>query len=130
MARQRLDAAGWAALIDEWRQSGLGLSAFCKQRGLSRGTMQNWVYKPALKLAVEDARRASRARRDAPVARAEPPALPPAFLPVRLAAVIAPPTGPKNHTAIEVVLGEGRRIVVSPGFDPETLRQVVAALEA
>jgi hypothetical protein len=29
-----------------------------------------------------------------------------------------------------VVLGEGRRIAVGPGFDPETLRRVVAALEA
>lgn len=128
MARQRFDAAEWAALIDEWRQSGLGLPAFCKLRGLSRGTMQNWVYKPALKLAVEDARRDSRARRDAP-ATAEHPAPPPAFLPVRFAAIIPPVNEPTSHPALEVVLGGGRRIAVGPGFDPETLRRVVAALE-
>jgi hypothetical protein len=130
MARQRLDAAEWAVLIDEWRRGGLSLPAFCKQRGLSRGTMQNWVYKPALRRAVEDARRAPQAGRSAPVATAERPTPPPAFLPVRLAEVTAPTPGPTGRSAIEVVLGGGRRIVVGPGFDPETLRLVVAALEA
>ena len=128
MARQRLDAAEWAVLIDEWRRGGLSLPAFCKRRGLSRGTMQNWVYKPALRRAAEDARRASRARRGAPVATAERPTPPPTFLPVRLAEITAPPP-PTGRAAIEVVLGGGRRIVVDPGFDPETLRLVVAALE-
>jgi hypothetical protein len=41
----------------------------------------------------------------------------------------APSTGPQTRSAIEVVLGQGRRIAVGPGFDPETLRQVVAILE-
>jgi hypothetical protein len=57
MARVQLQAADWATLIDEWRQSGLSLQAFCQRHGLSRGMMQNWVYKPALKRAVEEARR-------------------------------------------------------------------------
>jgi hypothetical protein len=129
MARQRLAAAEWAVLIDQWRQSGLSLPAFCKQRGLSRGTMQNWVYKPGLKLAVENARRASETRRRSPVVTVALPTPPPAFLPVRFAGTIPPPPEPKNHAALEVVLSGGRRIVVSPGFDPETLRRVVAALE-
>lgn len=129
MARQRLDAAEWAVLIDEWRRGGLGLPAFCKKRDLSRGTMQNWVYKPALRLAVEDARRASQAGCSAPVATAERPTPTPAFLPVRLAEITAPTPEPMGRSAIEVVLGGGRRIVVGPGFDPETLRLVVAALE-
>lgn len=128
MARQRLDAAEWAVLIDEWRRGGLSLPAFCRQRDLSRGTMQNWVYKPALRRAVEDARRASQAGRRAPVAAAERPTPTPAFLPVRLAEITAP-TPQTGRAAIEVVLSGGRRIVVGPGFDPETLRLVVAALE-
>ena len=129
MARQRLDAAEWAVLIDEWRRGGLSLPAFCKRRDLSRGTMQNWVYKPALRRAVEDARHASQAGRSAPMATTERPTPTPAFLPVRLAEITAP-TPPTGRAAIEVVLGGGRRIVVGPGFDPETLRLVVAALEA
>ncbi len=62
MARVRRQAAEWAALIDQWRQSGLGLAAFCERHGISRGTMQNWVYKPELKRAVDQARRESRGR--------------------------------------------------------------------
>jgi hypothetical protein len=34
MARIRRQAAEWAALIDQWRQSGLSLPAFCQQQGL------------------------------------------------------------------------------------------------
>jgi hypothetical protein len=119
----------WAARIDQWRESGLSLPAFCQRHGLSRGTMQNWVYKPALRRAVEDVRRAAQTPRDEPAVTAEVPTPPHAFLPVRLAGVINPSAEPGSRSAIEVVLGEGRRVAVGPGFDPETLRRVVAALE-
>jgi hypothetical protein len=128
MARVRLRATDWAALIDEWRQSGLSLPAFSQRHGLSRGTMQNWVYKPALQRAVEEA------RHEAPVA--EPPRAgrpprsdpAPAFLPVQIAEASVRDEAP-DRTGVEVVLGPTRRIVVAPGFDPETLRRVVAVLE-
>jgi hypothetical protein len=87
--------------------------------------MQNWVYKPRLKLAVEDARRASRESHGAPAAATRPPA----FLPVRLEEIAAGPPKPHTRSAIEVLLGQGRRILVGPGLDPETLRRVVAVLE-
>ena len=130
IARQGFRAAQWAVLIDEWNASGLNLTEFCQRRGLSRGTMQGWVYKPALKRAIENARRgailtvAKSSKEDAS------PVPQPAFLPVRLVEVTAPAPDAKGHAAIEVVLAGGRRILVGPGFDPETLRQVVAALEA
>jgi hypothetical protein len=80
MARIRRQAAEWAALIDRWRRSGLSLPAFCQRHGLSRGSMQNRVYKPELKCAVEAARREVQRHVDEPPA----PAAVPAFLPVRL----------------------------------------------
>jgi hypothetical protein len=43
MARVRRPAAEWAALIDEWHDSGLSLLAFCQRLGLNFGTMQEWV---------------------------------------------------------------------------------------
>jgi hypothetical protein len=128
MAKSGRQAADWAALIDEWRQSGLSLPAFCQRHGLSRGTMQNWVYKPALKLAVEEARRGARA---AEASRADRPLLSapaPAFLPVRIAEATAGYEAP-DRTGVEIVLGAGRRIVLGAGFDTETLRRVVAVLE-
>ena len=129
MARQRFRAAQWAVLIDEWKASGLNLTEFCQRRGLSRGTMQGWVYKPTLKRAIENARRGA-SLTAAKTSQKDASSVPsPAFLPVRLVEATAPTPEAKSHAAIEVVLTGGRRILVGPGFDPQTLRQVVAALE-
>jgi hypothetical protein len=126
MARQRLRAEQWASLIDRWRAGGLSLPVFCERNGVRPGTMRNWVYKPALKRAVEKARRATQASCETPAEAAELAESTPVFLPVKIAEVA---TEPKRHTAIEVILREGRRIRVRGGFDPQTLRQVVATLE-
>jgi hypothetical protein len=128
MAKVRRQAAEWARLIDQWRASGLSLPAFCSQQGLKRGTMQNWVYKPSLKRAVDQARIQAGA---AETPHLDPPSLPqpsPAFLPIRVAEVVATSSVP-DRTGVEVVLAAGRRIVVGAGFDPETLRRVLAVLE-
>ena len=124
MARQRLRAEQWAVLIDRWRAGGLSLPVFCERNGIRPGTMQNWVYKPAMKHGVENARRAAQAPCATPAEMAERV---PAFLPVKLTGVAT--TEPKEHVAIEVILRQGRRIRVRLGFDPDTLRQVVAVLE-
>ena len=127
MARVRRGAAEWAVWIDEWRGSGLSLPAFCQRHGLSRGTMQNWVYKPELKRAVEEARRRVQAI-DEPREESVPsvPAAP-VFLPVQV--VEAATRGNGERAGVEVVLGEGRRIVLRAGFDVDTLRRVVVVLE-
>ncbi len=130
MANLRRQAAEWAALIDEWRRSGLSLPAFCRIHDLSRGTMQNWVYKPTLKRAVQEARREvhpSPADPN-PTDKRLPSEPPPAFLPVHVAE--RPAASPSTHrSGVEVVLGTGRRVSLEAGFDPETLRRVVAVLE-
>jgi hypothetical protein len=132
MARRRLGAAQWAVLIDEWRQSGLSLQEFCRRRGLNPGTMQGWVYKPALKRAIE----ASRSKARGIAIKASQEATPvetarsPVFLPVQFAQAAAGSQPPRDRTAIEVILSGGRRVAVGPGFDDETLRRVVAMLES
>ena len=127
MAKVRRQAAEWASLIDQWRASGLSLPAFCSQHGLKRGTMQNWVYKTPLKRAVEEVRRQARSAGTPRQGPLPLPAPSPTFLPIRIAELAAPPM--PDRTGVEVVLGPGRRIVIAPGFDPETLRRVVAVLE-
>ena len=104
-------------------RSGLDLPEFCRRRGLSRGTMQGWVYKPALKRAIEAARRGGRGQGSGSSQESRPaePAPSPAFLPVRFAEAAAPSPPSTGRAAIEVVLGGGRRVAVGPGFDPETL---------
>jgi hypothetical protein len=132
MKRHRRGAAEWAALIDEWNASGLKLPEFCRQRGLSRGTMLGWVYKPALKQAIESARRKGLGQANKALPESLPGAPIPShtFLPVRLAETPAVAQPPTDRAAIEVVLGAGRRVAVAPGFDEETLRQVVLVLES
>jgi hypothetical protein len=44
------------------------------------------------------------------------------FLPIHVLAGTAP-------TGVEIHLGDGRMICVRPGFDRQTLREVLAALE-
>ena len=106
MARHRRGTAEWAALIDEWKQGGLDLAEFCRRRGLSRGTMQGWVYKTPLKRAIE----ATRRQRSGEVAKASPQANPAespssiAFLPVRCGSPRtwcrnAPPTPPPSRSS-------------------------------
>ena len=119
MAKVRLGAADRAAWVGLWRHGGLSLPAFCRQHRINLATMRGWVYKQDRRLAVESATSASYAE---PAPDARPLAA--AFLPIRLVEPIAP-----DHAGVEVVLGTGRRIVVGPGFDPDTLRRVVAVLE-
>lgn len=120
MARLRRSAAAWAALIDEWHESGLSLPAFCQRRGLNSGTMQGWVYKRTHKDALERAQRDEGSAEDPPTAAA--------FLPVRIVAAERVHEG-ADRSGVEILLGASRRIAVAAGFDPETLRRVVAVLE-
>jgi transposase-like protein len=95
--------AKWRGLMAEHGDSGLSASAFCRQRGLRVSQFYGWRKRL----------RQSSARQ---------------FLEVQVLrtpekAVIGP------GRAIEIRLADGRRIVVEPGFDPNHLRAVVAALE-
>jgi hypothetical protein len=107
------------ALIDQWHKSGLSLPAFCAPRGVNPKTMSGWVHNPAYRAAIDQAR--SEAVTPQVLDLAEP-----AFLPVRVAEAQARTPG---RAGVAVVIGSGRRVVVGPGFDAETLRRVVAVLE-
>jgi DNA-directed RNA polymerase specialized sigma24 family protein len=82
MLRVRRIAAERAALIDQWRDSGLSLPAYCARRGLHAKTMSGWVFKPAHRAAIDAARGAAS---PAVEARGEhnPFTPEPSFLPVR-----------------------------------------------
>ena len=117
MAITKPGTASWPNLIAQWRLSGLTQAEYCTRRGISLPSFRYHLYKPSH--------------------RSGPPCSPretatngtPLFLPVVCSPVpqgdglLAPPASP-----IEVVLSDGLRIAVAPGFDPETLRSVVDAL--
>ena len=93
----------WRGLISEQSGSGQTIVAFCRERGLTTSQFYTWR---------------KRLRRSA----AEQ------FLEVQIAKPAARPT-PSKRGAIEIRLAEGRCVLVEPGFDPDHLRAVVAALE-
>jgi transposase-like protein len=94
--------AKWRGLVSEQSGSGQTIVAFCRDRGLTTSQFYSW----------RNRLRGSAAEQ---------------FLEVQV--VKARPI-PSNRGGIEVRLAEGRCVLVEPGFDPEHLRAVVAALEA
>jgi hypothetical protein len=106
----------WLTLIKDFRRSGLRHAEFCRKREISLHTFRKRLYgQKALAPAID--------RNRDPV-----PLAPTRFLPVRLKPdgelPLVPPADP-----LAIVLPGGRRIVVGKGFDTETLRRLIAAIE-
>lgn len=97
----------WRQRFALWRQSGLTIRGFCDQHGLSQASFYAW--------------RRELLRRDARRAPTDPSAT--TFVPVQV--VSTPPTTP-----LELVLTDGRIVRVTPDFDADTLRRLLATLEA
>jgi hypothetical protein len=93
----------WRCLIQLWKNSGLTVRAFCARHHITQPSFYAW--------------RRELQQRDAATA----------FVPVQvetndqLARVTSIPT-------IEVVLAGGQCVRVAPGFDPATLRHLLAVL--
>ncbi len=94
----------WSGLISEQSESGQSVEAFCRERGLT--TSQFYTWRKRLRGSAGEQ-----------------------FLEVQVAKPAARPALSKRGT-IEIRLAEGRCVLVEPGFDPDHLRAVVAALEA
>jgi transposase len=92
----------WRHWIHQWQHSGLSVRAFCDRHGLAQPSFYAWRRTLQLRAAA-----------------ASP------FVPVHLL-----PDEPRAPAAsLEVILAGGRCLRVSPGFDPATLRQLLAVLE-
>ena len=93
----------WRRVVERWRRAGISIRAFCRRESLSEPSFHAW-------------RRELR-RRDQEKTSVQSQ---PAFVPVRVAA---------SAPFLELVLAAGQVLRVPPGFDRQTLREVVAALE-
>ena len=107
-ARREMTRARWAGVVREQERSGKTVQAFAETRGLSAATLYWW--RSELK---RGARHSSAVELNlAPVTlleRGEP---------------VAP-----SLVAFEVTLASGHRVRVPSGFDAESLRRLIAALE-
>jgi hypothetical protein len=113
----------WQSVIEDFRRSGLTQPEFCSRRGLSLPTFRRRLYgKPGPSLAQS-------VTQSPPIADPIPPALP-RFLPVTLVTAspaVAPSETPPDP--IVLILDARRRIAVAPGFDADTLRRLIEAIE-
>ena len=105
----------WNALLNEFRRSGLTQAEFCERRGISIHSFRKRLYRvptpkptPANDLSSDGTTSG--------------------FLPVTILPDPIPATA-ASRQPIELLLGNGRRIAVAPGFDPQTLRQLIAVVE-
>jgi hypothetical protein len=108
----------WNALLGEFRRSGLTQTAFCERRGISIHSFRKHLYRvPAPKPTPANPLPADRGAHFLPVTVLPGP------IPATTTATAASPQ------PLELLLGNGRRIAVAPGFDPHTLRQLIAVVE-
>jgi hypothetical protein len=116
MAISKPGTHSWPNLIAQWRLSGLTQAEFCARRGISLPTFRYHLYKP---------RRCSGSPRSLAATNT---ADSPLFLPVVCSPALQPGLAPSSASPIELILSDGLRIAVAPGFDPQTLRRIVDAL--
>lgn len=91
----------WRRWIDQWRVSGLSVSAFCARHRLPTARFYAWRRRLQRRTAEQ-----------------------PPFLPVQ----VVPDTPASARGTLEVVLADRSVVRIPPGFDPATLRQLLAVL--
>jgi hypothetical protein len=115
MSRGHILDLRWNALLKDFRRSGLTHAEFCRRRGLSIHSFRKHLYrtptpKPTLPQPPAPARAADQ------------------FLPVTITPDLTP-ANPVAQQPLELILPNGCRIAVAPGFDPRTLRQLIVIVE-
>jgi transposase-like protein len=96
----------WRGLVSEQKRSGQSVAAFCGERGISAPQLFAW-RKRLNQAGMEQ------------------------FVAVQVVGAGGPPQSPAaTSRAIEIRLGDGRSMMVEPGFDAAHLRALLAVLEA
>jgi hypothetical protein len=108
MPRTPTAAERWRGVIDDFRRSGLEQAEFCRRRGVSLHTFRKYLY--GSRLSPE---------------AVSPPAK---FLPVAMPTVDVETERPAADPIV-LILPRGRRVAVGPGFDAQTLRRLLDALD-
>ena len=136
MARQGAPRNGakersWRRLIQRWRRSGMTIRDFCVEHEVSEPSFFAW-RRTIAERDRQHGRPSAGASDSADSAVGggsgggdEKTQDSPAFVPLRVVSTVSTPAG----NALEVVLCDGRTVRVPAGFDPATLRQLLAILE-
>jgi hypothetical protein len=112
----------WRRILRCRQQTDLTVSAFCQREGLKVASFLWWRRE----LNRRDQEKTG-PRPDSSTKQPAEHAAVPTFLPVRV--VDAEFAQPRSASSIEIVLNGGPTVRIAPGFDPQTLGQVLAVLE-
>ena len=115
MSRSRTIDLRWNALLNDFRRSGLTQADFCRRRQISLHSFRKHLYQPSPSQPAPSDDRSS--------ASADHHFLPVTILPEPIPSITA------SQPHLELILSNGRRIAVAPGFDPQTLRRLIAVVE-
>lgn len=125
---QSARASYWSAIIADFRRSGLTHVEFCRRRQISVHAFRHWLYRHR-----SDLPSTSSASGSTPTVPGPAPSSPPPFLPVHIRPEPIPvavmPRELRSAPPLELVLAEERRLRIPPGFDPDSLHQVLEILE-
>jgi transposase len=104
----------WADRVGKWKQSGLTAAAYAERTGLNVNTLRHWSWSLG---------KSARGRRPASALRT----LAPTF--VEVFAGVTPPSLAENEPdraePFELVLRDGLRIRIAPGFEAAALRRLL-----
>jgi transposase len=115
VSRSRTIDLRWNALLNDFRRSGLTQADFCRRRQISLHSFRKHLYQPSPSQPAPSDDRSS--------ASAAHHFLPVTILPDPIPSIAA------SQPHLELILSNGRRIAVAPGFDPQTLRRLIAVVE-
>ena len=122
-SKREAKRAHWREHVSAQGASGLSGAAYCREHGLPAQSFYRW--KRVLHAAGE---RGSAERVVCAKGSRQREAAPALFAEVRIAGALPAPAG-ALPSGVEVWLRGGRLVRVARGFDAETLRRAVAALE-
>ena len=118
----------WRDRILQWQASGQTVRVFCGEHSLSEPSFYSWRRTITLRDQPQPTVEQTDGTIPQPKFRPDKPAVRPTFVPVH---VIPPPadTTPPDAAGLELVIGAGRVVRVSPRFDAATLRRLLTVLE-
>jgi hypothetical protein len=115
MPRPHILDLRWSAILHDFRRSGLTHAEFCHLRDISIHSFRKHLY-------------GARTSNPAPTTARPAPASTADFLPVTILPDPTPAIA-ANPEALQLILPNGRRIAVAPGFDSHTLRRLINVVE-
>jgi transposase-like protein len=123
----------WEDVMRRWQKSGQEVRAFCRNEGLHESSFYFWRREVAQRKEQRKEQKGQITKKGKAVSTVKgsvkqrlPQKPQPSFLPVR---VVASPENEAAHGGVEIVLVQGRVVRVTPGFDWQTLAEVLSVLE-